>query len=62
MQFCLAIFAVEQNYKTMRMQTFAANQMRDIENFVNESGIKKENIVGIFQSKDGDFELVYYAE
>ena len=46
----------------MRMCTFAANQMRDIENFVNESGIKKENIVGIFQSKDGDFELVYYAE
>lgn len=46
----------------MRMCTFAANQMRDIENFVNESGIKKENIVDIFQSKDGDFELVYYAE
>lgn len=46
----------------MRMCTFAANQLRDIENFVNENGIKKENIVDIFQSKEGDFELVYYVE
>lgn len=46
----------------MKMYTFGANQMRDIEDFVNENGIPQENIVDIFQSKDGDFELVYYAE
>lgn len=46
----------------MRMRTYAANQLRDIEKFVNEYGIKKEDIVDIFQSKAGDFMLVYYAE
>lgn len=46
----------------MRMQTYAANQMREIEDFVNANGIEKKDIVDIFQSKDGDFELVYYAE
>lgn len=46
----------------MRMQTFAATYLRDIEKFVNEHGIDKKNIVDIFQSKDGDFMLVYYAE
>ena len=46
----------------MRMQTYAANQLRDIENFVNENKIDKKDIVDIFQSKEGDFELVYYAE
>ena len=28
----------------MRMQTYAANQLRDIENFVNENKIDKKNI------------------
>ena len=46
----------------MRMQTYAANHMRDIEKFVNKNGIDKKNIVDIFQSKEGDFILVYYAE
>ena len=46
----------------MRMCTFAANQLRDIEKFVNENNIDKKDIVDIFQSKDGDFMLVYYAE
>ncbi len=46
----------------MRMETYAANQLRDIEKFVNEHGIEKKDIVDIFQSKDGDFMIVYYAE
>ncbi len=36
--------------------------MRGIEDFVNKNGIDRKNIVEIFQSKDGDFMLVYYAE
>lgn len=36
--------------------------MLEIEQFVNENGIEKKNIVDIFQSKAGDFILVYYAE
>lgn len=44
------------------MQTFAGNTLREIEDFVNANGIEKKNIVDIFQSKEGDFMLVYYAE
>ena len=58
----LHIFVSELNYFAMRMQTYAANQMREIEDFVNEKGIDRKNIVDIFQSKEGDFILVYYAE
>lgn len=59
-----ALLNLQQNKQlvVMRMQTYAANQMRDIEKFVNENGIDKKNIVDIFQSKEGDFVLVYYAE
>lgn len=46
----------------MKLYTFEANQMLEIENFVNEKGIDRKNIVEIFQAKDGDYVLVYYAE
>ena len=46
----------------MRMLTEAANDMREINDFVNKNAIPREHIVNIFQSKDGTFMLVYYAE
>ena len=44
------------------MQVYTANQMRDIEKFVNENGIEKKQIVDIFVSPDNEYTLVYYAE
>ena len=46
----------------MRMITFAANQMRDIETEINKQGIQKEQIVNIFQDNDGTYILTYYGE
>lgn len=46
----------------MRMRTKAANDMREINDFVNEKNIPKEHIVNIFQSSDGVYMLVYYSE
>ena len=46
----------------MRMYTYAANDMRAITDFVNENGIKKEDIVGIYETKSGVFMLNYFAE
>ncbi len=46
----------------MKMLTQAANDMREINNFVNQNGIPQENIVNIFQSKDGVYMLVYFVE
>ncbi len=36
--------------------------MMEVNDFVNRSGIPQERIVNVFQSKDGTFLLVYYAE
>ena len=46
----------------MKMYTEAFNQMRDLNKFVNDAGILQENIINIFQSKDGLFYLSWYAE
>lgn len=46
----------------MKMFTKAANDMREINTFVNENRIPQENIVNIFQSKDGIYMLVYFTE
>ena len=46
----------------MRMITFAANQMRDIENEIRAKGITKDQIVNVFQANDGTFLLIYYGE
>ena len=44
------------------MFTQAANDMREINRFVNENGIPKENIINIFQANDGTYILTYFAE
>ena len=46
----------------MKMFTRAANDMREINDFVNAKGISKDQIVEIIQSKDGSYMLVYFAE
>lgn len=46
----------------MKMYTQAFNKMVEVNDFVNRSGIPQERIVNVFQSKDGTFLLVYYAE
>lgn len=46
----------------MKMYTRAFNDMRSLNNFVNEAGIAKKDIVSIFQSTDGTYILSYYAE
>lgn len=46
----------------MKMYTRAFNQMKELNTFVNENKIQKENIVSVLQSNDGTYLLVYYAE
>ena len=46
----------------MRMLTYAANKMREIDDFVNQNGIPKDNIVDIFQGSDGMFYISYFVE
>jgi hypothetical protein len=46
----------------MKMFTFAANDMRTINQFVNDHGIEQSHIVNIFPSPDGAYLLVYFAE
>lgn len=46
----------------MKMYTVAANDMREINNKVNEMGLTKDQIVNIIQSIDGTYLLIYYAE
>ena len=46
----------------MKMFTCIKNSMRDINDFVNAHAIPKERIVNIFQSNDGTYTLIYYAE
>lgn len=44
------------------MYTRAFNDMRELNTYVNDNNIKKENIVNIFQSTDGLYLLIYYAD
>ena len=46
----------------MKMFTFAANDMRTINQFVNDHKIEQGQIVNVFPSPDGTFLLVYYDE
>ena len=46
----------------MRMNTKGFNKMTELRDFVNREAIDQENIVNIFQSKDGLFVLVYYVD
>ena len=44
----------------MRMYTVGFNQMSEVNDYVNEKGITKEQIVSILQSASGTWLLVYY--
>lgn len=46
----------------MKMYTIAANDMREINNKVNDMGLTKDQIVNIIQAVDGTYLLIYYAE
>lgn len=46
----------------MKMFTRAFNDKRQATNFINESGISKDNIVAFFQENDGTYTLMYYGE
>ena len=46
----------------MKMMTQSANSMRELVDFVNRNGIKKEDVVSMMQTKDGTFLLTYFAE
>ena len=43
------------------MLTRLFNQMRELESFINENGIKKEDVVNIFQNSENLYVLVYYV-
>ena len=46
----------------MRMFVHSGNSMRELEEFVNENHIEKEQIFSMIQDRDGVWMLVYYAE
>lgn len=46
----------------MKMYTRAFNRMMELNEYVNENGIEKKDIVDIFQSIDGTYLLIYYGE
>ena len=46
----------------MKMFTFAANDMRTINQFVNDHKIEQSQIVNIFPSPDGEYVLTYFEE
>lgn len=46
----------------MKLKTKAFNKIRELNDFTNEQGIEKEDIINIFQSNDGLFILSYYEE
>jgi hypothetical protein len=46
----------------MKMLTRSFNQLRELNEYVNQRAIPKRNIVNIFQSTDGTFQLIYYDE
>ena len=46
----------------MKMYTKACNDKREITTFINKKGIRKEDIITVFQDKDGLYVLMYYAE
>lgn len=46
----------------MRMYTIIKNKVREIEDYVNEKGIEKKDIVDIFQTIDGSYCLIYYGQ
>ena len=52
----------KKSFVAMKMHTLAANDMRELETKANERGIQKEDIVQVFQSKEGLFIMTYYSK
>ena len=46
----------------MKMLTYGANTMREIDEFVSANGISKEMIVNIMQTNDGTFMISYFSK
>lgn len=46
----------------MKLYIKSFNSKRDAEAFINESRIKKDQVVNFFPESSGLFTLVYYAE
>ena len=46
----------------MRMQTEAANSMRDLNDFINKNHIPQERIVNIMETSDGMWIVNYFVE
>lgn len=46
----------------MRMQTEAANSMRELQKFINENHIPQERILNIMETSDGMWVVNYFVE
>ena len=46
----------------MKLCTMGFNKMRELEDYVNEHRIPKEDIINIIVTKDNDIQLIYYAD
>ena len=46
----------------MRLYTIVKNDVREIENFINENGIQKDQVVNIFQNAYKEYVLIYFGE
>jgi hypothetical protein len=45
----------------MEMETYCANSMRDITDYINDNHIAKDQIVNIMQCGDGTFAVNYFV-
>lgn len=46
----------------MTMHVYSADKLRDIEKYVNEQHIAKEDIISIMQDADKNFVLTYFGD
>lgn len=46
----------------MRMRTLSADDKVKLEKEVNRRGITKEQIINVFQEKDGTYTVTYFEE
>lgn len=46
----------------MRLEIHTFNNKREVNIFINEKGLRKEDILSFFQEKDGTYTLMYYVE
>lgn len=46
----------------MRMRTLSADNKRKLEELVTREGIKKEQVISVFQEKDETYTIIYFEE